>query len=64
MWTEFYNYRGKDSASLQHSTKISFNFFAEITIKFSGELKPMIVQNAKDDNLVIFLYKRFAFSFQ
>ena len=31
MWTEFYNYRSKDSVSLQHSTKISFNLWKKVT---------------------------------
>jgi len=31
IWKEFYNYRPKDSSSLQHSTGISFNLWQIVT---------------------------------
>ena len=33
MWIDFYNYRPRDSTSLQYSTTISFNTWEKVTTK-------------------------------
>ena len=46
MWKDFYNYRPKDSASLQNSTTIPFNILQIVT--------DLLLKN--DENKICFLF--------